>query len=183
MIINSLFILFTPEHCVHVSGGIAKSRTEFDFCPKLRRHICYIHAGYAAKSTDTLRFRTGNTRSYNCLWTSESFLSSTRLLGTVYLIVIVYILTKPLICPCSLFQVEHGVCCLMEVMKESAQHHSKSWYLLRARALQTASEYLSLDTQALDSQLRQSIIQHGQLSSDKHITHFGTTNGKVISHV
>lgn len=60
-------------------------------------------------------------------------------------------------------QVECGVCCLMEVIKESAQHHSKSWYLLRARALQTASEYLSLDSQTLESQLRQSIIQQGQL--------------------
>lgn len=74
------------------------------------------------------------------------------------------------------------MCCLMEVIKESAQHHSKSWYLLRARALQTASEYLSLDTQALDSQLRQSITQHGQLSSNTHITHLGTTNGTVISY-
>ncbi|XP_077054466.1 separin isoform X1 [Siphateles boraxobius] len=66
----------------------------------------------------------------------------------------------------ALGQVEHGVCCLMEVIKESAQHHSKSWYLLRARALQTASEFLSLDTQALDSQLRQSIIQHGLKTPD-----------------
>ncbi|XP_067316142.1 separin isoform X2 [Pseudorasbora parva] len=66
----------------------------------------------------------------------------------------------------ALGQVEHGVCCLMEVIKESAQHHSKSWYLLRARALQTASEYLSLDTQALDSQLRQNITQNGLKTSD-----------------
>ncbi|XP_043098773.1 separin isoform X2 [Puntigrus tetrazona] len=66
----------------------------------------------------------------------------------------------------ALGQVEHGVCCLMEVIKESAQHHSKSWYLLRARALQTASEYLSLDTQTLDSQLRQSITQHGLKTPD-----------------
>lgn len=73
--------------------------------------------------------------------------------------VFVYLLTESLI---FLSQVERGVCCLMEVIKESAQHHSKSWYLLRARALQTASEYLSLDTQTLDSQLRQSITQQGQ---------------------
>ncbi|XP_067229495.1 separin isoform X1 [Chanodichthys erythropterus] len=66
----------------------------------------------------------------------------------------------------ALGQLERGVCCLMEVIKESAQHHSKSWYLLRARALQTASEYLSLDTQALDSQLRQSITQHGLKTPD-----------------
>lgn len=66
----------------------------------------------------------------------------------------------------ALGQVESGVSCLMEVIKESAQHHSKSWYLLRARALQTASEYLSLDTQALDSQLRQSIVQHGLKTPD-----------------
>ncbi|XP_056316195.1 separin [Danio aesculapii] len=66
----------------------------------------------------------------------------------------------------ALGQVESGVSCLMEVIKESAQHHSKSWYLLRARALQTASEYLSLDTQALDSQLRQSIVQQGLKTPD-----------------
>ncbi|XP_042615136.1 separin-like [Cyprinus carpio] len=66
----------------------------------------------------------------------------------------------------ALGQVERGVSCLMEVIKESTQHHSKSWYLLRARALQTASEYLSLDTQTLDSQLRQSITQHGMKTSD-----------------
>uniref|UniRef100_A0A673MXW0 separase n=1 Tax=Sinocyclocheilus rhinocerous TaxID=307959 RepID=A0A673MXW0_9TELE len=66
----------------------------------------------------------------------------------------------------ALGQVERGVSCLLEVIKESTQHHSKSWYLLRARALQTASEYLSLDTQTLDSQLRQSIAQHGLKTSD-----------------
>ncbi|XP_056607508.1 separin [Triplophysa dalaica] len=66
----------------------------------------------------------------------------------------------------TLGQVESGVCCLMEVIKESARHHSKSWYLLRARALQTASEYLSLDSETLDSQLRQSIIQHGLKTPD-----------------
>uniref|UniRef100_A0A8C2L5V9 separase n=1 Tax=Cyprinus carpio TaxID=7962 RepID=A0A8C2L5V9_CYPCA len=81
----------------------------------------------------------------------------------------------PLYCICilahsstnlSFSQVERGVCCLMEVIKESAQHHSKSWYLLRARALQTASEYLSLDTETLDSQLRQNITQHGLKTPD-----------------
>ncbi|XP_021329799.2 separin isoform X2 [Danio rerio] len=66
----------------------------------------------------------------------------------------------------ALGQVESGVSCLMEVIKESAQHHSKSWYLLRARALQTASEYLSLDTLALNSQLRQSIMQQGLKTPD-----------------
>ncbi|XP_051996262.1 separin [Xyrauchen texanus] len=66
----------------------------------------------------------------------------------------------------TLGQVEQGVCCLTEVIKQSGQHHSKSWYLLRARALQTASEYLSLDTQALDYLLRQSIIQHGVKTPD-----------------
>ncbi|XP_051562768.1 separin-like isoform X2 [Myxocyprinus asiaticus] len=66
----------------------------------------------------------------------------------------------------ALVQVERGVCCLTEVIKESGQHHSKSWYLLRAQALQTASEYLSLDTQALDLQLRQCIIQHGLKTPD-----------------
>ncbi|XP_016127572.1 separin-like [Sinocyclocheilus grahami] len=66
----------------------------------------------------------------------------------------------------ALGQMERGVCCLMEVIKESAQHHSKSWYLLRARTLQTASEYLSLDTETLDSQLRQSITQHGLKTPD-----------------
>ncbi|XP_055068352.2 LOW QUALITY PROTEIN: separin [Misgurnus anguillicaudatus] len=66
----------------------------------------------------------------------------------------------------ALGQMEHGVFCLMQVIKESTRHHSKSWYLLRARALQTASDYLSLDTQTLDTQLRQSIIEHGLKTPD-----------------
>uniref|UniRef100_A0A671RHH8 separase n=1 Tax=Sinocyclocheilus anshuiensis TaxID=1608454 RepID=A0A671RHH8_9TELE len=88
-----------------------------------------------------------------------TLMGKTLVLYTVF----VYLLTVALI---SLSQVERGVCCLMEVIKESAQHHSKSWYLLRARTLQTASEYLSLDTETLDSQLRQSITQHGLKTPD-----------------
>ncbi|TRY54956.1 hypothetical protein DNTS_020719 [Danionella cerebrum] len=66
----------------------------------------------------------------------------------------------------ALGEMESGVCCLMEVVKESAQHHSKSWYLLRAQALQRASEFLSLDTETLDSRLRLSITQQGLKTPD-----------------
>jgi separase len=58
--------------------------------------------------------------------------------------------------------VAQGVPYLCEVLKEvGEQRHSKSWYLLRARALQTSSAYLSLDTAALPPALRQRITQHG----------------------
>uniref|UniRef100_A0A673YGM5 separase n=1 Tax=Salmo trutta TaxID=8032 RepID=A0A673YGM5_SALTR len=65
-------------------------------------------------------------------------------------------------------QVTHtGVPYLCEVLTEvGEQRHSKSWYLLRARALQTSSAYLSLDTAALPPALRQRITQHGLKTPD-----------------
>uniref|UniRef100_A0A3B4TT27 separase n=1 Tax=Seriola dumerili TaxID=41447 RepID=A0A3B4TT27_SERDU len=49
-----------------------------------------------------------------------------------------------------IYSVDRGVPYLCEVLKEvNEQRQSKSWYLLRARALQTCSAYLSLDTDAL----------------------------------
>ncbi|XP_047669952.1 separin-like [Tachysurus fulvidraco] len=63
-------------------------------------------------------------------------------------------------------QVEAGVHSLCEVLKETALHHSKSWYMLKARALQTASAYLSLDTRMLHTHLRQTIVQHGLKTPD-----------------
>uniref|UniRef100_A0AAZ3RPI9 separase n=1 Tax=Oncorhynchus tshawytscha TaxID=74940 RepID=A0AAZ3RPI9_ONCTS len=64
-------------------------------------------------------------------------------------------------------QVAQGVPYLCEVLKEvGEQRHSKSWYLLRARALQTSSTYLSLDTAALPPALRQRITQHGLKTPD-----------------
>ncbi|XP_072539170.1 separin [Salminus brasiliensis] len=66
----------------------------------------------------------------------------------------------------SLGEVERGVCSLSEVLKLTAQHHSKSWYMLKARALQTASSYLSLDTNKLQAHIRQTIIQHGLKTPD-----------------
>ncbi|XP_046701101.1 separin [Silurus meridionalis] len=63
-------------------------------------------------------------------------------------------------------QVETGVQVLCEVLKETALRHSKSWYMLKARALQTASAYLSLDTGTLHTHLRHTIIQHGLKTPD-----------------
>ncbi|XP_071396976.1 separin [Centroberyx affinis] len=64
-------------------------------------------------------------------------------------------------------QVVRGVPYLCEVLKEvNEQRQSKSWYLLRARALQTCSSYLSLDTAALPQAQRQCITQHGLNSPD-----------------
>ena len=64
-------------------------------------------------------------------------------------------------------QVKRGVSYLCEVLTEvGEQRHSKSWYLLRARALQTCSAYLSLDTGTLPEALRQHITDHGE--------HYGT---------
>uniref|UniRef100_A0A8C1V9L5 separase n=1 Tax=Cyprinus carpio TaxID=7962 RepID=A0A8C1V9L5_CYPCA len=102
------------------------------------------------------------------LYLGSPQLAQVNELFTLYVCAL-YMLFTPELClstNLSFSQVERGVCCLMEVIKESAQHHSKSWYLLRARALQTASEYLSLDTETLDSQLRQSITQHGLKTPD-----------------
>uniref|UniRef100_A0A671W5X4 separase n=1 Tax=Sparus aurata TaxID=8175 RepID=A0A671W5X4_SPAAU len=50
----------------------------------------------------------------------------------------------------TMYQVDRGLPYLCEVLKEvNEQRQSKSWYLLRARTLQTCSCYLSLDTAAL----------------------------------
>ncbi|XP_071350863.1 separin [Trachinotus anak] len=64
-------------------------------------------------------------------------------------------------------QVDRGVPYLCEVLKEvNEQRQSKSWYLLRAQALQTCSSYLSLDTAALPQAKRSCITQHGINSPD-----------------
>ncbi|KAM9860344.1 separin [Aulostomus maculatus] len=64
-------------------------------------------------------------------------------------------------------QVDRGVPHLCDVLKEvNEQRQSKSWYLLRARALQTCSSYLSLDTDALPQTQRGLITHHGINSPD-----------------
>ncbi|KAL7408511.1 hypothetical protein ABVT39_024602 [Epinephelus coioides] len=64
-------------------------------------------------------------------------------------------------------QMDRGVPYLCEVVKEvTEQRQSKSWYLLRARMLQTCSSYLSLDTAALPQTQRSQITQHGINSPD-----------------
>lgn len=77
--------------------------------------------------------------------------------------------TFPLSC-LTTCKVDLGVPYLCEVLKEvNEQRQSKSWYLLRARTLQTCSSYLSLDTSALPQAQRGRITQHGEL---KHLLHF-----------
>lgn len=67
----------------------------------------------------------------------------------------------PLSC-LAVSQVDLGVPYLCEVLKEvNEPRQSKSWYLLRARTLQTCSSYLSLDTAALPQAQRGRITQHG----------------------
>ncbi|XP_074535465.1 separin [Halichoeres trimaculatus] len=64
-------------------------------------------------------------------------------------------------------QICRGVPLLCEVLKEvNEQRQSKSWYLLRARALQICSSYLSLDVTSLPETLRSNITQHGVNSPD-----------------
>ncbi|AWP02957.1 putative separin [Scophthalmus maximus] len=64
-------------------------------------------------------------------------------------------------------QVGRGVPYLCEVLKEvNEQRQSKSWYLLRARALQTCSSYLSLDTASLPQAERKLITENGINSPD-----------------
>nr|XP_020448836.1 separin [Monopterus albus] len=64
-------------------------------------------------------------------------------------------------------QVDRGVPYLCEVLKEvNEQRQSKSWYLLRARALQICCLYLSLDTAVLPQAQRCSITQHGIKNPD-----------------
>ncbi|KAM3621454.1 uncharacterized protein V6R79_011383 [Siganus canaliculatus] len=62
----------------------------------------------------------------------------------------------------SIGKVALGLPYLFEVLKEAnPQKQSKSWYMLRARTLQTCALYLSLDTAALPQAQRDRIIQHG----------------------
>ncbi|XP_023696363.2 separin [Paramormyrops kingsleyae] len=64
-------------------------------------------------------------------------------------------------------QVENGVSHLSQVLKEvGEQRCSKTWYLLRAKALQTASAYLNLNAAALPSHLRQRLTEHGLKTPD-----------------
>ncbi|XP_055365258.1 separin isoform X2 [Betta splendens] len=64
-------------------------------------------------------------------------------------------------------QVARGVPYLCEVLKEvNEQRQSKSWYLLRARALQTCCSYLSLDTATVPKAQRSCITQLGINSPD-----------------
>ncbi|KAJ8359018.1 hypothetical protein SKAU_G00155430 [Synaphobranchus kaupii] len=64
-------------------------------------------------------------------------------------------------------QVELGVSLLNQVLKEvGGQRQSKTWYLLRARALQVASSYLSLGVSVLPHHLRQRITHHGLKTAD-----------------
>ncbi|KAJ0069122.1 hypothetical protein NL108_018148, partial [Boleophthalmus pectinirostris] len=64
-------------------------------------------------------------------------------------------------------QISQGVPFLCEVLKEASdQRQSKSWYLLRARALQTLGSYLCLDTKTLPQAQRSLIQQHGFISPD-----------------
>lgn len=76
-------------------------------------------------------------------------------------IVVFFFSTFPFSC-LTTCQVDLGVTYLCEVLKEvNEQRQSKSWYLLRARTLQTCSSYLSLDTAALPQVQRGRITQYG----------------------
>ncbi|KAM9408555.1 separin [Pholidichthys leucotaenia] len=64
-------------------------------------------------------------------------------------------------------QVDCGLPYLCEVLKEiNKQRHSKSWYLLHARALQTFSNYLSLDSSLLPQARRKDLLQQGVSTPD-----------------
>ncbi|XP_057700846.1 separin [Corythoichthys intestinalis] len=63
--------------------------------------------------------------------------------------------------------VDRGVSYLCDVLKEATEQKcTKSWYMLRAQALQTCSSYLSLDTASLPQTQRSRIIKHGFKSPD-----------------
>lgn len=69
-------------------------------------------------------------------------------------------LTKILL---TTFKVAEGVPLLCDVLKQvNERRQSKSWYLLRARALQTCSAYLNLDTAVLPQAERRLVAQHGE---------------------
>nr|XP_057910320.1 prefoldin subunit 5 isoform X1 [Doryrhamphus excisus] len=64
-------------------------------------------------------------------------------------------------------QVDRGVAYLSVVLKEAnEQRHCRSWYLLRAQALQICTSYLSLNTSSLPPDQRSCITQHGLKSPD-----------------
>ncbi|XP_028263041.1 separin [Parambassis ranga] len=64
-------------------------------------------------------------------------------------------------------QVDCGVSYLCDVLKEvNEQRQSMSWYLLRARTLQTCSSYLNLDSAQLPQIQRSRIIQNGVKNPD-----------------
>uniref|UniRef100_A0A3B3ZER2 separase n=1 Tax=Periophthalmus magnuspinnatus TaxID=409849 RepID=A0A3B3ZER2_9GOBI len=78
-----------------------------------------------------------------------------------------YIVCLPWCVKTACFQVSRGVPFLCEVLKEASdQRQSKSWYLLRARALQTLGSYLCLDPQTLPQTQRSIILAHGFHSPD-----------------
>lgn len=62
-----------------------------------------------------------------------------------------------------LFQIDCGLRCLAEVLKElkKQQKQSKSWYLLRARTLQTCSSFLSVDAALLPQVQKNLLIEQG----------------------
>ncbi|XP_061583549.1 separin [Cololabis saira] len=67
----------------------------------------------------------------------------------------------------SVGQIDYGVPYLCEVLKiVNEPKQSKTWYLLHARALQTCSAYLSLDTAQLPQSQRSLITQHGTSTPD-----------------
>ncbi|KAM9813217.1 separin [Neosynchiropus ocellatus] len=67
----------------------------------------------------------------------------------------------------SVGQMDAGVNYLCEVLQEvGKQRQSRSWYLLRAQALQTCSAYISLNTATLPQHQRHRITQHGMSSPD-----------------
>ncbi|XP_030585374.1 separin [Archocentrus centrarchus] len=65
-------------------------------------------------------------------------------------------------------QIDCGLHCLVEVLKElkKQQKQSKSWYLLRARTLQTCSSFLSIDTALLPQVQKNLIIEQGISTPD-----------------
>ncbi|KAM8868553.1 separin [Synchiropus picturatus] len=67
----------------------------------------------------------------------------------------------------SVGQVDAGVNYLCEVLQEvGKQRQSRSWYLLRAQALETCSAYLNLNTATLQQHQRNRITQHDMSSPD-----------------
>ncbi|KAF6732151.1 Separin [Oryzias melastigma] len=67
----------------------------------------------------------------------------------------------------SIGQVDRGVPCLCEVLKEvNDVKQSKKWYLLRAQTLQVCSSYLNLDAAQLPQTQRSLITEHGIRTPD-----------------